>query len=92
MLVSFGNSSGPVGPIDPLLLSKKGSLFLTRPTLVHYAQDHAELEMRAKELFEWILQEKLKVHIDREVPLAKAGEAHRALEGRETVGKVILIP
>lgn len=92
MMVSFGNSSGPVGAVDPLLLSRKGSLFLTRPTLVDYTTDHTELEARAKEIFEWIVQDKLKVHIDRELPLAQAADAQRALEARATVGKVILIP
>lgn len=92
LMVSFGNASGPVGSIDPLLLSRKGSLFLTRPTLVDYVAERAELEARAKELFDWITQGKLNVHIDRELPLAQAADAHRALEGRETVGKVILVP
>lgn len=92
MLVSFGNSSGPVGSIDPLVLARKGSLFLTRPTLAHYTATRAELEWRAHDLFAWTAARQLRVHIDRELPLADADEAHRALEARETAGKVLLIP
>jgi NADPH2:quinone reductase len=92
MLVSFGNSSGPVGNIDPLVLARKGSLFLTRPTLAHYTATRDELEWRAGELFTWIAGKQLSVQIDRELPLADADEAHRALEARETAGKVLLIP
>lgn len=92
MLVSFGNASGPVGPIDPLVLSRKGSLFLTRPTLAHYTATREELNARAQDIFDWILTGKLAIHIDRSIPLQRAGDAHRALEGRETSGKVLLIP
>ena len=92
MLVSYGNASGPVGMIDPLSLMQAGSLFLTRPTLAHYTATRVELEWRANDLFTWIMQDRLYVHIDRELPLEDAGEAQRALEGRETVGKVLLIP
>jgi NADPH:quinone reductase len=91
-MVSFGNASGPVGQIDPLVLSRKGSLFLTRPTLVHYIASREELEMRANDIFNWILSGQLDIHIDRSIPLQKAHEAHRALESRETSGKVLLIP
>jgi NADPH:quinone reductase len=92
MLVSFGQSSGAIGAIDPLLLSQKGSLFLTRPTLAHYIAEREELEQRAADLFEWIQTGKLKVRIDSEFVLERAGEAHRALESRGTAGKVVLIP
>ena len=92
MLVAFGQSSGAVPPFDVLKLSRGGSLFLTRPTLVHYTATRAELRQRAKDLFEWVNDGKLNVHIDRRVPLAQAADAHRALEGRVTVGKVLLIP
>lgn len=92
MMVSFGNASGPVGDIDPLVLSRKGSLFLTRPTLGHYTATRDELVARATDLFEWIAAGKLKVHIDRELPLADAAAAQRALQARETSGKVLLIP
>src|SRR6266705_4598432 len=92
MMVLYGQSSGPVGPLDPQVLSQKGSLFLTRPTLVHYIATRAELVARAGELLGWIKQGTLKVRTDRELPLAQAAEAHRLLEGRKTTGKVLLIP
>ena len=92
MMVSYGNASGPVPPFEPLLLSRKGSLFLTRPTLVNYIATREDLEMRANDLFKWIASGKLEVHIDRRLPLAKAADAHSALEGRKTTGKVLLIP
>ncbi len=92
LMVSFGNSSGPVPPFAPLLLSKGGSLYFTRPTLLHYTATRAELLHRATALFDWILAGQLKVTIGREFPLAQAAEAHRALESRQTTGKVILTP
>jgi NADPH2:quinone reductase len=91
-MVSFGNSSGPVPPFAPLLLSKGGSLYITRPTLTHYTLTREELLQRSTDLFNWILAGKLKVTIGREFPLAQAAEAHRALESRQTTGKVVLIP
>jgi NADPH2:quinone reductase len=92
MLVSFGQSSGPVGPVDPLLFSSKGSLFFTRPTLAHYIADRAELEARTHEIFKWLMTGKLKVRIDREYVLDRAADAHTALESRKTAGKVLLVP
>jgi NADPH:quinone reductase len=92
MLVLFGQSSGPVGTFDPQLLNRKGSLFLTRPTLVHYVATREELLGRAKDLFRWVEDGVLEVRIDRSYPLADAAEAHGALEGRQTTGKVLLIP
>jgi NADPH2:quinone reductase len=92
MLVLFGQSSGPVPPFDPQLLSSKGSLFLTRPTLAHYSTTKEELTARASDLFQWVMTGALKVRVDRTFPLAQAAEAHRALEGRGTTGKVLLIP
>ncbi len=92
MLVSFGQSSGAVPPIDPLVLSRKGSLYLTRPTITHYTRTREELEARAAQVFGWIASGRLKVRIDRKVPLANAADAQRALEQRETMGKVLLIP
>jgi NADPH2:quinone reductase len=92
MMVFYGNASGPVPPIDPLVLSRKGSLFLTRPSLVHYIADRASLEARAAEVLGDAAAGRLKVRIDRTCPLAEAAEAHRALEGRQTTGKVLLIP
>lgn len=92
MLVSFGQSSGPIAPFDPLVLSRKGSLFLTRPTLVHYIAERAELEQRAQDIFDWMQDGKLKVRIDTEFVLERAADAHRALESRRTAGKVLIIP
>jgi NADPH2:quinone reductase len=92
MMVTFGNASGPVPAIAPLVLSQKGSLFLTRPTLANYIATREELEARAKDLFSWIAAGKLKVSVGLELPLARAAEAHSALEGRQTAGKVLLIP
>jgi NADPH2:quinone reductase len=92
MMVSFGQSSGPVGPIDPLILSQKGSLFLTRPSLANYISDANDLQWRAGELFEWLRTGKLHLHIQKAYPLAEAPQAHRDLEGRRTTGKLILLP
>lgn len=92
MLVSFGNASGAVPPFSPLSLSRKGSLFLTRPTLAHYTRTHEELTARAADLFGWISTGRLKVRIGARFPLADAASAHRALESRSTTGKVLLIP
>jgi NADPH2:quinone reductase len=92
MMVTFGNASGAVEPIAPLELTRQGSLYLTRPTLGHYIPDHAELVERAGDLFEWIRAGALDVMVGATYPLAKAAEAHRALESRATVGKTLLIP
>ena len=92
MMVLYGQSSGPVGPFDPQVLSQKGSLFLTRPTLAHYILTRPELVARAGEVLSWIKSGKLKLRIERELPLAQAAEAHKLLEGRKTTGKVLLIP
>jgi NADPH2:quinone reductase len=90
MLVLFGQSSGPVPPFDPQILNRKGSLFLTRPTLNHYVATRDELLGRANDLFRWMQAGELSVRIGAEFPLARAADAHRALAGRETTGKVIL--
>jgi NADPH2:quinone reductase len=92
MMVLFGQSSGPVAPVDPQLLNQKGSLFLTRPTLAHYVATREELLWRAGELLAWLAQGGLSLRIGAEYPLADAAEAHRALEGRRTTGKVLLRP
>lgn len=92
MLVSFGQSSGPVGPVDPLVLNHKGSLFLTRPTLIHYISTPEELQWRSSDLFQWIEQRKLKLNIYKTYPLRDAASAQRDLEGRKTTGKLLLKP
>ncbi|MBL8206129.1 MAG: quinone oxidoreductase [Blastocatellia bacterium] len=92
MLALFGQSSGSVPPFDPGLLAQKGSLFLTRPSLAHYAATREELLWRAGEIFKWIGAGKLHLRIEKIFPLADAAEAHRQLEGRKTTGKVLLIP
>jgi NADPH2:quinone reductase len=91
MLVLFGQSSGPVPPLDPARLAKN-SLFFTRPSLTAYSATYDELNWRAGELFGWIASGMLRVRIDREVPLRDAAAAHRALEARQTTGKVLLVP
>jgi NADPH2:quinone reductase len=90
MLVLFGQSSGPVPPLDPQVLNSKGSLFLTRPTMAHYVTTREELLDRAQDLFGWIEQGSLKVRVDRTYALRDAALAHQALENRETTGKVLL--
>ena len=92
MMVLFGQSSGPVPPLDPQVLNRKGSLYLTRPTIAHYVATQEELTARASELFSWIADGWLQVHIDRTFPLGEASAAHAALESRQTVGKVLLVP
>lgn len=92
MLVVFGFSSGAVPPMDLQLLARKGSLFVTRPTLVHHVVTREELVSRADELFGWVLSGALKVRIGAEFPLERAADAHRALFGRETTGKAPLVP
>ncbi len=92
MLVLFGQSSGVVPPLSPSVLAAKGSLFLTRPTLGHYAADRAALEARAGHVLSAVAAGTLRVRIHREYPLAEAAEAHRALEARKTAGKALLIP
>jgi NADPH2:quinone reductase len=88
----FGQSSGPVPPFDPAILVAKGSLFLTRPSLIHYALNRAELLQRAADLFTWAASGKLKLRIEKTFPMSEAAEAQRQLEGRKTTGKVLLIP
>ena len=92
MLVLFGNASGPAPPIDPLLLTQRGSLFLTRPKLNDYTAGRQELLERAGEVLGWVASGRLKLRIEHVYPLEQAGEAHQALEGRQTTGKVLLIP
>lgn len=91
-MVLFGQSSGPVPPFDLGKLAQKGSLFVTRPTLLHYAASREELLQRSGDLFQWIANGELKPRVDRTFSLKDAAEAHRQLEGRKTTGKVLLIP
>jgi NADPH2:quinone reductase len=91
-LVLFGASSGPVAPFDPILLSQKGSIFLTRPTLGHYAASREDLELRSREVCEQISGGKLKLRIGHVYKLSEAAQAQRDLEGRKTTGKLLLIP
>lgn len=90
MMVLYGASSGAVAPIDPQLLNQKGSLYLTRPTLGHYLATREELLLRSGELFAWIAAGQLNVRVGAEFPLNEVQTAYRALEGRQTTGKVLL--
>jgi len=91
-LVLFGQSSGPVAAFDPAKLAAKGSLFLTRPSLAHYALTRTELLRRATDLFDWMQAGKLNLRIEKSLPLQDAREAQQLLEKRKTTGKLILIP
>ncbi|MBI1994363.1 MAG: quinone oxidoreductase, partial [Deltaproteobacteria bacterium] len=91
-LVLFGNSSGPVPPFELGKLAQKGSLFVTRPTLLHYAASREELLQRSGDLFNWIAKGELKLRIDKTFALKEAAEAHQQLEARKTTGKVLLQP
>jgi NADPH2:quinone reductase len=92
MMVLLGGSSGPVAPFDPFMLTAKGSLFLTRPSVGHYIATREELESRAHALFAMIATKKLRLRIEHIYPLAEAQRAHRDLEGRKTTGKLLLLP
>lgn len=92
MMVTFGNASGPVPPVAPLTLSQKGSLFLTRPTMAHYIRTREELLGRTNDLFDAIADGWLDVRISERFPLSRAGDAHTALESRQTTGKVLIVP
>jgi NADPH2:quinone reductase len=91
MLVLYGQSSGPVPATSPSVLAR-ASLFLTRPSLFHYVADRASLERRAGDVLSWVADGSLKLRVDRIYPLAEAAAAHRALEARETTGKLLLVP
>jgi NADPH2:quinone reductase len=90
MMVLFGQSSGPVAPFDPLLLNRKGSLFLTRPTLANYISDRGELLQRSADVLRWIVRGEIELRIDKVFRLADAASAHTYLEGRLSTGKVLL--
>jgi NADPH:quinone reductase len=90
--VNFGNASGPIPAIEPLLLSQKGSLYLTRPSLNHYIAQRAELLASTRELFAVVVSGQVKISIGQRFPLAEAAAAHRALESRQTTGSTLLLP
>lgn len=92
LMALFGQSSGPVPPIDLQLLNQKGSLFVTRPTLGHYIASRSELISRAGDIFMWAVSGELAVRIDRVLPLSEVAQAHRLLQSRQTAGKVLLLP
>jgi NADPH2:quinone reductase len=92
MMALFGQSSGVVSPLDPNILNHKGSLFLTRPSLAHHVLTREELLWRAGDVLKWIGSGKLKLMVDKTYAMADAADAHRDLEGRKTVGKLLLIP
>jgi NADPH2:quinone reductase len=91
-MILYGQSSGPIGPLDPQILNQKGSLFLQRPSLNHHILTREELLQRAGDVLGWIQKGQLKLRIGATFPLAEAAESHRQLEGRRTTGKVLLIP
>ena len=92
VMALYGAASGPVSPLDLQLLNANGSLFVTRPSLNHHIASREELVQRSGDVLGWIRDGKLKLRVETTFPLDKAGEAHRALEGRKTTGKVLLIP
>ncbi|PKO86983.1 MAG: quinone oxidoreductase [Betaproteobacteria bacterium HGW-Betaproteobacteria-12] len=92
MMVSYGNASGPVPPFDVLLLSQKGSLFITRPTVANYTAKRADLEALGGELFDVVAAGKVRIEINQTYALADAAQAHRDLEARKTTGSTILLP
>jgi len=89
-MVTFGQSSGPIDPIAPILLSQKGSLFLTRPLLLHYIARREELEASANELFNVVASGKVRIKVNQRFALKDAADAHKALEARTTSGSTIL--
>ncbi|HEY2363427.1 MAG TPA: quinone oxidoreductase [Candidatus Angelobacter sp.] len=91
-MVLFGGASGAVAPFDPIALSQKGSLFLTRPSLFHYIATRQELEQRSSDIFNMIMAGKLKLRIGHLYKLEEVQQAHRDLEGRKTTGKILLVP
>jgi len=90
LMVSFGQASGPIAPIAPVLLSQKGSLFLTRPFLFHYIETRGALESSANDLFDVVANGKVRIDVHQRFALKDAGEAHKALEARATSGSTIL--
>ena len=91
-MILFGAASGPVPPLDLQVLNTRGSLYVQRPSLNHHIATREELVQRAGEVLGWIRDGKLKLRVEHQFPLAQAAEAHKALEGRKTTGKILLIP
>ena len=92
MFVSFGNASGPVPPFEPVILSAKGSLYFTRPSLMAYVATRQELVDSAQALFDVVLKGAVKIEVHQTYPLKEAAQAHRDLEARKTTGSTILLP
>ncbi|MFG1700688.1 quinone oxidoreductase family protein [Nonomuraea sp. NPDC049309] len=92
LMALYGAASGPVPPVDPQVLNKQGSLFLTRPTLAHYVAERSELLQRASDLFGWIEKGQVRINVSHRYQLAEARQAHEDLAGRRTTGKLLLIP
>jgi NADPH2:quinone reductase len=92
LMALFGAASGPVPPLDLQILNARGSLFVTRPSLNHHIAARSELLERAGDVLGWVRDGKVKLRVEHQFPLAEAAEAHRALEGRKTTGKILLIP
>jgi NADPH2:quinone reductase len=92
LMVSFGQASGSVPPLDLSVLSAKGSLFLTRPTLMAYTAARKDLLVHAQDLFDVVLSGTVKIEVKQTYPLAETARAHRDLEARKTTGSTILIP
>ncbi len=92
LMVSYGNASGPVPPVAPLELSKRGSLFLTRPTLFHYIPTRAALMRAATEMLDLVAKSVIKVQVGQVYPLQEAARAHTDLEARRTIGATVLVP
>jgi NADPH2:quinone reductase len=92
LMISFGNASGPVAPLELGLLAQHGSLYLTRPTLGTYIAKRPDLEATAKDLFDIVLSGRVKIEVERRYPLEDAAQAHRELEARTTTGAGILVP
>jgi NADPH2:quinone reductase len=91
-MILFGAASGPVPPLDLQIINQRGSLFVQRPSLNHHIAAREELVQRAGEVLGWIRDGKIKLRVEHQFPLAQAADAHRALEGRKTTGKILLIP
>jgi NADPH2:quinone reductase len=92
VLVSFGNASGPVEPFQPLELSRRGSLYVTRPTLFDFIRERSDLDSGSRELLDVVQEGQVEIRIDQHYPLADAAVAQAAMEGRKTTGSSVLLP